>query len=62
MDAEIRQLDLVQDGSHFLPREGRVGQEIEEVFDRPLEVDVVLPERVVGIEDKVLRFHGLEST
>ncbi len=36
-------------------------EEGEEVVDGPLEVDVVLPEGVVGVEDQVLGDHGGEG-
>ena len=54
MDAEIGLLDLVEDGPRLFPRQRRMGQEIEEILDGPLEVNVVLPEGVVGVEDEVL--------
>jgi hypothetical protein len=31
-----------------------VGEELDELVEGALEVDVVLPERVVGVEDEVL--------
>ena len=54
MNSEVRPLDLVEDGPRLFSRQRRMGQEIEEILDRPLEVDVVLPEGVVGVEDEIL--------
>src|SRR5207253_10023089 len=44
-------LDVVQDCKYLLRRILVMIQERDEVRDRPLEVDIVLPERVVGINE-----------
>ena len=57
MNSEVGLLDLVKDGPRLFPRQRRMGQEIEKILNGPLEVDVVLPEGVVGVEDEVLQAH-----
>src|SRR5437879_6441627 len=47
-------LDVVQDCKYLLRRLLVMIQERDEVRDRPLEVDIVLPERVVGINEEML--------
>src|SRR5215217_3083911 len=56
MCSEVRPFDLVEDGPRLFSGQRRMGQEIEEIFDGSLEVDVVLPEGVVGIKDEMLAF------
>ena len=53
-------LDVEQQVAHGLRVEGGVVDPLDEVVDGALEEDVVLPERVVGVEDQVLAFgrHG----
>ena len=54
VNSRIRPLDLVERGARFGTGERRVVEEIEKLLDSPLEVDVVLPERVVRVDDEVL--------
>src|SRR5690242_21868183 len=48
-------LHLIQDFPHLLRRVGVVIEERDELGDGALEVDVVLPERVVGVNEQSLR-------
>ena len=54
MQRDVHTLDLVECGAHLLARHRRVTEEIDEFLDRLLEVHVVLPERVVAIDQKKL--------
>ena len=51
---EIDRLELIEDGAHLVAGHRGVSEKIEKLIDRLLEVDVVLPERVVAVEDQVL--------
>src|SRR5439155_11356886 len=54
VDLRIDDLDLVERLADLLRRHGRVRQEFGELFERALEVNVVFPKGVVGIDDQVL--------
>src|ERR1017187_9078083 len=47
-------LDFVKCVANFVRRVLMVIQKGDEIGDRPLEVDVVLPERVIGVDEQVL--------
>src|SRR5579884_2770126 len=47
-------LDLIQHGANLRGRHRRVRQISAELLERFLEVGVVFPERIVGVEDQVL--------
>src|SRR6266566_4981177 len=53
VDAAIGPLDFVEDRAHLPPGHGGVREMVDERLDRALEQDVVLPQRVVGVEDQV---------
>src|SRR5437879_5035236 len=52
VDLRIRKLDLIQNIAHLRGRHGRVRQKIDKIVERALEINVVLPERVVRIENE----------
>ena len=54
MHWDVHTLDLVQRGANLLPRHRRVTEEVDEFLDRLLEIDVVLPKRVVAIDQEKL--------
>ena len=54
MHRDVHTLDLVERGANLLARHLGVAEEINEFLDRPLEVDVVLPERVVAVDQEKL--------
>src|SRR5438552_15642103 len=54
MQRDVHTLDLVERGAHLLARHRRVTEEIDEFLDRMLEVHVVLPERVVAVDQEEL--------
>ncbi len=51
---DVLPLDVVQHVADFLGRVLVVVQERDEIGNRPLKVDVVLPERVIGVDEQVL--------
>ena len=63
VNPRVGALDLIQHVAHLLCRHRRVRQEFEEFVEGALEVDVVFPERVVGIDDEKLagHFRGLRQ-
>ena len=52
----IGEFDFIQHGADLLGAKRRVAEELDELLEGPLEVDVVLPEGVVGVEDQVQAF------
>src|SRR5258708_2729838 len=54
VDLVVDPLNLIQHVAHFARRELGVAQEIRELFKRALEVDVVFPQGIVGVEDQPL--------
>src|SRR4029077_2897917 len=56
VDLVIDRLDFVQHRPNLARRQAGVRQKIAKLVEGALEVDVVLPERIVGAEDKWLRF------
>ena len=57
MDAVVLEFDRVQDVADLIRRERGVVQVNAELIERLLEVDVVLPKGIVGVENEVLAFH-----
>ena len=57
MNPRIRQFDLVQHLADVGRRQRRMRKKLYEFVERAFEVDVVLPQGVVGIDDQVLA-HG----
>jgi len=53
--------DLVQDGAYFARIEPGVGQEVAEIVKRALEIDVVFPQRIVGVDDQILPLAHLHT-
>src|ERR1022692_2639946 len=49
--------DLIQYATHLWRRESGMVQESDKLLERALEVDIVLPERVVGVDQKELAGH-----
>src|SRR5678816_2679996 len=49
-------LHIIQHFPHLLRRELMMIQKRDETRDRALEVDIVLPERVVGVDEEILRW------
>src|ERR1039458_4795515 len=58
MDLGVGPLHLIQDVADLLRRHRRMIEERHKLLERALEVDVVLPQRVVGIDDQVLARHN----
>ena len=54
VDFDVGALDLVEHRPNLWRAHGRVIEIIDELVKRFLEVDVVFPERVIGIDQKVL--------
>src|SRR5713226_1388023 len=54
VDLRIDDLDLIERLADLLRRHGGVRQEFGELIERLLEVDVVFPKGVVGVDDQVL--------
>ncbi len=50
----VDDLDLVQHPAHLNRRELGVRQKIAKIVEGALEVDIVLPQRVVGVHDQIL--------
>src|SRR2546426_12694100 len=57
MDFRVGALDLIEHVANLSRRHGRVGKELDEFDNRALEIDVVLPESIVGIHNQVLAIH-----
>src|ERR1043165_659856 len=57
MNLVVGAFDLVQHVAHFARGKFRMGQELDELVEGALEVDVIFPERVVGIKDQVPARH-----
>src|SRR5579859_563502 len=53
--------DLIEALAHLLRRELVMVQKGNEVGNRPLEVDVVLPERIIGVDEQRLRDSVLDA-
>src|ERR1035441_7082417 len=51
---DVLALDVVEYVANFVGGVLMMIQEGNEVGDRPLEVDIVLPERVIGIDEQIL--------
>ena len=54
-------LHIVENPTHLLGRELMVVEERNEVRDGPLKIDVVLPERVVSVEEEGLGKQAFRS-
>ena len=61
MDFVVDGLDFIQHRPHFYRRHAGVRQEIAKLVERTLEVDIVLPQRVVGVDDQVLAIVDLHT-
>src|SRR5256886_15157668 len=48
----VEPLDFIECGPHLLPAERGVGEKVDEILYGLLEVDVVLPQRVVAVDDQ----------
>jgi len=48
----VHQLYLVQHVAHLCGPERRMIQEIAKIVERTLEIDIVLPQRIVGVDQK----------
>src|SRR5579883_869578 len=57
VDARVGGLDLIQHVAHLGGSERRVIEELHELLEGTLEVDIVFPERVVGVDDQKLSGH-----
>src|SRR5580704_14732369 len=65
VNLRIHQLNFVQHVADLSGSQGRVIQKIDEIIERLLEVDIVFPERVVGIENEPRVFrrpHSIPAT
>jgi hypothetical protein len=51
-------LHIVKHFANLLGRKFVVIQKRNELRDRPLEIDIVFPERIVGVNEKVLGMQG----
>jgi hypothetical protein len=54
-------LDIVEHGAHLFGRKLVMIEKRDEAGDGALEVDVVLPQRVVGVDEEGLERHALGS-
>src|SRR5260370_41407268 len=57
MDPGVGLLHVVQYVAHLSRPHRRMVQKRHKLFERALKVDVVFPQRVVGIDDQVLAVH-----
>ncbi len=57
MDPGVRPFDLIQNVAHLLRPQRRMSQKHYKFLERTFEVNVVLPQRIVGIDNQVLAGH-----
>src|SRR5258708_7293034 len=55
VNLRVRQLDFVEHFAHLRGCQRGVVQKVHEIVEGPLEIDVVLPQRVVGVENQHTR-------
>jgi len=58
VDPGVDPFDVVEHVTDLRRRQRRVREILDELIERALEVDVVFPERVVGVDDEVLSRHS----